>query len=239
MTSILARLVTNVGIFVRSLTGLFVINAVSWGKLVIFLTLLSSLIWRFRQKRAHTLGERLVVFTLLFSVFGLSFYRETLFDHYLAFLYPVASIFIGMFLSWVWEKKQIKLLVIPPLAVMIIAAGVNFPGKQNLGYNIYMMKRTAAEIEKRLVPGEKYNIFLISPSNDVQGLNYRYFLTVDNKAPESETEFFNFSTLYVLQDIPEDKLTFSSHYMFAIWPNRNVMDSFSIPGGPRIYVLKR
>lgn len=238
-TSVTGRLVTNLTIFVRNFTGIFSFQLTSWKKLLGFLVILVPSMVLFFKQRTHSAGERFLFLSFVFCVFGLSFYSSTLYDHYLVFMFPVVVIILGIILSSIWELKWLRPIVLLVLVGAAVLSYLHYPGKQQLGYNIFMMKRAAGEIVKRIPQDEKYNIFLFSPSGDVQGMNYRYFLVTGSNPPLSETEFFGFSRLYAIQDIPEEKLPSSSHYMFAVWPNRDVVEQFDVVDGPRVFVLKR
>lgn len=239
VSSLTGRLVTNVDILSRAFTGLFSFQLSPPTKYGAVLFLVGLLIFLVLQKRKYILGERLIFLGLLSSVLGLSFYGSTLHDHYLVFLFPFGVLLLGVLLASIWDQKFLRPMVILVLAAMAMQSWIHYPGKMQLGYNIFMMKRATQEIEKHLVPQEKYNLFLFTPTNDYQGMNYRYFLTTGKQSPESENEFLNFSTLYVIQDIPEDKINLEDHYIFAIWPNRTVIEQFDVKNGPRVFVLKR
>jgi hypothetical protein len=232
--------VSSVTLFVRNFLALFRVSATGFTKFVVFVVLFALCVWSMvKKKNAFRIGQRLLLTFLLFSCCFLSLYRLTIFDHYLGFLYPVSVLLLGMILSHMWDMKILRVCAGIFLVVCVVFSLANTPFKENLGYNIDMMKRTADAIQSHVTPGQQYNIFLYSPSLDFQGMNYRYFLTTGKQAPVSEDEFFTFPTLFVIDDLHKEDIFDTHHYMFAIWPNKNIVEKFSIPGGPGVSVIRR
>ncbi len=240
LTALKGIITSSLTLFVRNFLSLFRLTVTGTTKLLAFLFFAGSLVWFARKKKGkYIVSERLLLLFFIFSCGILSLYRLTIYDHYLGFLYPMSALLLGVILAHLSEIKLMKPFVGIALLVAVIFSLANTPFKENLGYNIDMMKRTADAIQTHVVLGTQYNIFLYSPSLDFQGMNYRYFLTTGKQAPVSEDEFFNFPTLFVLDDLHDKQIFDTHHYMFAIWPNKQVVDKFSIPGGPEVSVLKR
>lgn len=227
-------------LFVRNIVGLFSVQATGTLKFIFFAVVVSVLSSVFvGKKRPHMLAERLLIVIFTFSCVMLALYRTTVYDHYLAFLYPLGTLVLAMILSQLSERAILRPLAALCFVALIGTSLLHQPFKENLGYNIDMMKRTADEIQSRLSPGEKYNIFLYSPSHDFQGMNYRYFLTTMPLKPESEDKFFNFESLYIIDDDRTSNILDTKHYQIAVWTDRTILDQFDIPGGPTVYKLHR
>lgn len=237
--SLYGRVVSIAGIFVRNLTALFGIDPTQNIKNLLFLILLPFIVFIWRKRTKFSLSVKLLLFTYTVSVIGLSVYKGTLYDHYLAFMYPLSALVLGVFISHLWKKIILKLFVVLILLGMTYQAVSLFPGNQNLGYNVFMMKRTADAIRARLSPGETYDILLFTNTNDYQGMNYRYFLSTGDNQPASEEQINEFKTLFVLDEQNLNNPIGGPQYKIAIWPNRDIVDKFEISGGPRVFVLKR
>lgn len=240
--SALPGVVVSTGtLFVRNIAGMFLVNITGMWKLLTLLTSLGIMgqLLLSKKKREYRFGEQLLFTFFLFSCGFLALYRSSLYDHYLSFLFPIGALMFGMMLSALWDRTITRPLVALCVGAVILVSLQKTPGKENLGYNIDMMNMTAMRIQEHVVPGEKYNIFLFSPTRDYQGMNYRYFLTTGKQAPEREDEFFNFTTLFVIDDERNADIEHSNHYQLVVWPNRKVVETFEIPGGARVSVLRR
>lgn len=228
-------------LFVRNLSGLFSVYLQGGWKLFggLVVTILYARALFLQKGKTAFFGHYLLLFLFLFSCAVLALYKSTMHDHYLGFLFPIAALFWGVVIASIPKVERLFL----PLFLVFIAIFVvtlkHQPYRQDLGYNIFMMKKTALEIQTRLAKDERYNIFLFSPSNDFQGMNYRYFLTTMEHKPASENDFFNFPTLFVIDDLRDSDLVSSPQYQLVVWPQKQVTDEFVISGGPRVSILRR
>lgn len=238
-TSLWGRFVSNLDIFIRGFINLFTwmvtpsLRFLGSGLLLVGLFFLAT-----KRRKAYP-GIALLLVSLLLSALGLSLYKGTLYDYYFAFLWPLVALALGALLSLLWEYRVTKLLVVGLMAVMFWRAWQYFPGTVDLGYNIFMMRRTAEAIQTHLAPGETYDILVFTDTNDYQGMNYRYFLNTSSNKPATEEQIQEFKTLFILDEQNHANPVDGPQYKIAMWPNRKVVDHFDIPGGPRVFELKR
>ncbi len=191
------------------------------------------------KKERYKIGYQILVVTYLVSVFGLAFYRSSVFDHYIAFFFPAAFLVFGVILDrlssvrWGWGAVGFFLL---------LYFSYNIPRMplHTLGWTIHDMQRTADTIAQRVKPGEKYNIVLLSETKDIYGENYRYLLSTTANPPLRMEHFGEVETLFIIdeQKVVKD-VTSLPIYEIVVFPNHTPTEVYSVPGGPRITVLRK
>ncbi|MFZ1721137.1 MAG: glycosyltransferase family 39 protein, partial [Microgenomates group bacterium] len=136
-----------------------------------------------RSKYKHQLGLRVLLVFFLVSVGGTAFYQHTIFDHYIAYLFPIT-----MFLLAILINELLKIKIIGPIASFafmfyFIAFNLkNYP-LQSLGWTVLDMQQTTRTILDRVDQNEPYNLVLMSPTGDIEAQSYRYFLLASEKPP--------------------------------------------------------
>jgi len=101
------------------------------------------------------------------------------------------------------------------------------------------IQQTSQEILKHVKPGEKYNLVLLSESRDINGQNYRYFLTTGHTRPVSENERGEIETLFIINEEKKiSKVTDSPIYEIVVFPNKEPAEVFSIDNGQEITILR-
>lgn len=226
----------------RSLHLLF---EISIGKHRLLNTILLVLVialfsWLLRQrKHPHYLGHRLLAVSAVVTVIGLAFYRSSVFDHYIAFFFPITFLILAVALTqlsrWRWGWGLVGF-------VLLAYTGYNFAQLplRDLGWTVRDMERTAATITERVQPGEKYNIVLLSETKDVYGMNYRYFLSTSDLPPLPLDRFGEVETLFIIdeQQIVPD-VTSLPIYEIVVFPQRRPSEVYQVPGGPKVTVLRK
>ena len=109
------------------------------------------------------------------------------------------------------------------------------------GWTVTDIQRTSQAIEQRLEPGEKYNLVLLSESRDINGQNYRYFLTTGSIPPVKTEQRGEVETLFIINEEKTlEKVTDSPIYEIVVFPNKEPADVFTIEGdGPEITILRK
>ena len=128
----------------------------------------------------------IILFWYLSGLTALALYKQHIYTHYFAFLFPAVFLLIGFLIS------RYKLMGIPLLVVIVYLSFINSP----LKYQPNSQMKTVETITTSIVQksnGQKYNFSLLAKQN--YDPPYRYFLT---KADESK--------LVNLQDEVTDQL---------------------------------
>lgn len=237
LSSLPLTLMQGIAAFSERVTGgLFYAGTVGMGIVILGVALVLVAKTKHKVARANI---HLLFGSFVGSLAIVSLYHGTVYDHYLGFLFPLGALLVGYVLDVMWQKPVGKLLVIVVLVMSVFFSWDRYAGKQQLGYNIDMMKRTADEIHSRVSPNETYDILVFADTFDYQGMNYRYFLTTTDHAPASEEQIHQFKSLFVLDEQHRERPLDTPQYKIAMWPNRTVVDSFTVQGGPRGYELVR
>jgi hypothetical protein len=190
--------------------------------------------WKNRTKQP---GLVVLLAYLVTGIIGTAFYQHTVFHHYIAYLFPITVLVIGVVLDSI---LKIKFGSIAVGAFLIGFLAVNIPQIpiQDTGWTVRDMERTAQSIYQRLEPGEKYNIVLMAETGDLEGQNYRYFLTTTDKPPVKTEDRGSIETLFIIDEIKKlEDVTASPIYEIVVFPNKQPLEVYTIDGGPRITVL--
>lgn len=176
---------------------------------------------------------------ILMGILGTSLYKSTIFTHYIIYLLPLVTFYHAFVFS---KIKLTSMTTLPLIALYLAYALYNFRHLpfQAPGWQLSDIEDTADSIYQRLEPGEKYNIVLLSESGDIDGQNYRYFLSTTDIPPlpierRGETE-----TLFIInEDKILQKVTDSPIYEIVVFPDKDIKEVYTINNGPEITVLKK
>lgn len=174
--------------------------------LAIFLGAVSGLTgfyfaWKQKAWRTKNLGLTILLLWLFLGIFFIPFYRGTLHDHYLGFLFPTPFLLAGFFFSRLWVNRFGKVIVIVGLVFFL---GLNL-SKTNIfsgaGPNWQIQRtRQVSQTIAQDVGKKSFNLALVSPTGDFMALNYRYFLELFGKNPEDYGNFDKIDILYVIEE---------------------------------------
>lgn len=180
-----------------------------------------------------------VLIYLVVGIIGTSLYEHTIFDHYIAYLFPVTALIYGLVISHL-KPKLLSLVVFIVFAAYFLAYNwKNLPLK-SMGWTVTDIQKTSEEILKHVNPGEKYNLVLLSESRDIDGQNYRYFLTTGHTRPVNAENRGEVETLFIINEEKKlTKVTDSPIYEIVVFPNKEPADFFTVNNGPEITVLRR
>lgn len=196
-----------------------------------------------KQKQKKDVTGELVIASFLFTgILGTSLYKQNIYEHYIAYLFPVSFFVLGYVLQFLSTKKIIGYLGI--LTFIVLFARFNYRHAQvilnSLGWTIAHIQAVAKTIEDRVVVGEKYNIVLLNSTGDIRGQNYRYFLTASEKPPVPEDQFGEVDTLFIIDEERKiERDVDSPVYEVVTFPNKIPTEIYLIPNGPEITVLRK
>lgn len=202
--------------------------------------ILLLLVWLifFDKDNPHQAGQMVIGAYLLTGIIGTSLYEHTIFDHYIAYLFPVTFLCYGMVLDWLWEKRMAgKVLVGVAVAGF---AWYNLPRipLQDAGWTIADMERVSQEIATHVDPDKSYNITLLSESRDHYGQNYRYYLTTTDHSPVKPGET-DVEQLVIINEIGEENPLDSNIYDIVVFPNKEPQKIIQLENGPELIFLSQ
>lgn len=193
--------------------------------------------WVYKTQKKLQPGITVIMAYLVTGIIGTAFYQHTVFDHYIAYLFPIVVLILGITLDALLRFKKGFVLV---TAFLIWFSWFNISRQPltDLGWTIHGMQRTSNSIYQRVDLNEKYNIVLMSETGDIDGQNYRYFLTTTDKPPVPTEERGSVETLFIIDEEKElEDVAASPIYEIVVFPNKNPSEVYTIEGGPRITVL--
>lgn len=166
-----------------------------------------------KVKKERKSALKLVLFLMLFGCLAAGFYKETVHDHYLGFLFPAPFLLAGLFLdrlisgkSW---RKILGWIIFALLFVFNLSRtdGFSTRGNNNQIIRAKIIGKMIAEDAK----GTTFNISLISPTNDFRAMNYRYFAEIYGAQPQEFDNYDKIDTLYVITEhdkaVPTDMVS--------------------------------
>lgn len=152
----------------------------------VFLAIISiALIYLLIKKKNETKHDALVVLLafIIIGVLGATAYQHSLFTHYIAYLIPVVCICFALTLRVI--IKVLKKWSIPILLTTIIGyIAINYPLWPLKPHNLFFnTQQISAQVASLLNEDDRYEIVLLSETNDHHGQSYRYFLSTTNNPP--------------------------------------------------------
>jgi 4-amino-4-deoxy-L-arabinose transferase-like glycosyltransferase len=209
--------------------------------LVIFV-FLKQLNDKYKSKKDIT-GDIVLASFLFTGIIGTSLYKQNLYEHYIAYLFPIVFLTLGVVMNnLVSKKKYIAYLVVAFYLSLFIKFNYNHAKVilNSLGWTIAHTQGVAKTIEDRVEEGEKYNIVLLNATGDIYGQNYRYFLSTSHTPPVDQEQFGEVDTLFIIDEERKIKNeTDSPIYEIVTFPNKKPAETYFVPGGPEIIVLRK
>lgn len=197
------------------------------------------LIWILSQKRSkYRAGAVVIVCYLITGIIGTALYEHTVFDHYIAYLFPVTFLTLGLVLSWLSQRRIGLVATLLFIGYFIWINVPQLPLRES-GWTIYDMQTVTTGINQRLEPGEKYSLVLLSESKDLYAQNYRFFLSSTSTPalpPERSDEA---DTLVVINEEKLENVADLPIYEIVIFPEKNPSEVYTIDDGPEVIIFRK
>lgn len=208
------------------------------GDFSLIVLLVSSLYVIYRRSSRHHIG--LVLLLLFFSttIFGTALYQNSLFTHYILFIFPVVFWWWGYWLGELWQKWWGKGIVIITL-VSFLFYNTHHYKLSTPSWSLTDVKATSELLYDQLRDNEKYSLVLLAPSKDLYAQNYRYFLSTTDRPPLPPERAAEADTLVVINEEHVSDIAEIPIYEIVIFPNKSNPSTLSIPRGPEISIFRR
>ncbi|MDQ3009065.1 MAG: glycosyltransferase family 39 protein, partial [bacterium] len=206
---------------------------------ILLLVVVLSMIYILTQKkRKFYQGEVVITAYLVTGIIGTAMYEHAIFDHYLAYLFPVTFMLFGILLGLLASNQAGKLLT---FAAILYFLQYNLPRlpHSDAGWKLQDIKATSASIAERLSNDEQYSLVLLAPSKDLYGQNYRYYLTTLNTPPLPPERANEATTLVVINEDHTEDVASLPIYEIVTFPDKIVNQVYTIENGPEIIIYKR
>lgn len=210
---------------------------------VLVVLTLGTLIWLVSRGRSrHTFHGEVVLLTfLLVGILGTAFYPSSLFDHYIAYLFPVTFLIYGVVINaWYERLPWVGLAGGGIFSFIFIAHNLATLPFKPMDWNAENMRQLSQTIYDRVKPGEKYNLVLLSDTGDIDGQNYRYFLSTTDRPPVPTERRGEIETLFIInEDRKLKKVTDSPIYEIVVFPDKTPKEVYNGGGDIEITVLRK
>lgn len=205
---------------------------------VIFLLTMIFAIVKEKSSKKH--GYIVLFSFVITGILGTSFYRGSLFNHYISYLFPI--ILMGWAVCCITWYKIHKIALIPIAILISFFLFHNIPlwNLSDTGWSIHDMKRTSERIAEDLDPNTPYTLVLLTGTGDLHGMNYRYFLTTLGLKPLGFEDIEKAQQLVIInEDQPYFEITETAINEIQIFPSTIPEIHYTIEGGPEIIILRR
>jgi hypothetical protein len=191
-----------------------------------------------KPRRPTWPGEVVLLSYLVTGIVGTALYEHSIFDHYIAYLFPVAFLTLGLVLSRV---SRTALGAVVALGFIVFFLWYNIPRLplKTGDWTIFEMQEVTKSIHQRLAKDEKYSLVLLSPSKDLYGQNYRYFLSTTDNPPLPPERAGEADTLVVINEEHVQNVANLPIYEITIFPQKQVSESYTIDAGPEIIMFRK
>lgn len=169
----------------------------SWTILVIAVAVCSTIILAInfykslKQKNENFYKYSLLFFWLIVGVLLFGFYKKSIYDYYLAFLFPLPFILVSLFINFIYENKKhvgrLSKYLATILFVIIFLLNVQgIPFRYEPNRQLNQMK-TIADFVMTRTDAKPFNFALITGGNSDHA--YRYFFTIWSNPPKIIQDF--------------------------------------------------
>lgn len=209
--------------------------------LLITILLTGLFVYRDHKKHQPQAGVIVVIVWLLVGVLGLSFYQHSVFDHYIAYLFPATFLLFGYVFDQLIKLHKLNLIIFVGFLVFYLRYNVGQYSFQPSGPTINQLSEAAAAIHARIDAGENYTLILLSSSKDLYGMNYRYYLrTIPDKSPLSPEEHARAKKLVIIDEerVAEDPLALPIYEIVTFGPSQS-LTKFQLSNGTEVMILEK
>lgn len=176
---------------------------------------------------------------LVFGIIGTAIYREPVYNHYIAYLYPVTFLVYALVLNFLLQLNK-KVFILPIFIFLGWFLANNYqrlPLEPNYMYQ--KTKQVADQIYSSLGDGEKYEIVLLSGTKDLYGQSYRYFLSTTDKPPIIRDRGETPDTLVIIDEEKKTKdVTALPIYEIVVFPEKSINEFYGNCDKPDVYFLR-
>jgi hypothetical protein len=212
----------------------------SLNQILIGLFFVTSFVILINRKDKHRSGFFVIIVYLTVGIVGTSFYRGSLFNHYVTYLFPI------ILLAWSYVFKQwLRWSVVAVIPVSILLgvffqynlSNLNFESRD---WGLQQLEDTTNSIIENLNQDRPFTLVLLSPTGDLHGMNYRYYLTTKGFPPLGFESIQKAQTMVIInEDQPNFDPKQSDIHELKIFPSTSSEFRYTIKDGPEIIILNK
>ncbi len=139
------------------------------------------LLWQSLKNKKYSEALLVLISFLFIGILGAAAYQHSIYNHYVAYLFPVTALVLAVILNKLIQTKWLAPVGLVFIALFLKHNLTHLPLKSN---HLYKKTQAAAEMTYELIKSnESYDIVLLSETRDLYGQSYRYFLSTTDKPP--------------------------------------------------------
>ncbi len=141
-------------------------------------------VWLFIKTRKEKSSYQKYLLVLLWFVLGIGFfglYKKSIYDYYLAFLFPVPFLLVGGLLGKVWEYKKWGKYVSLAAVIVLSAISLYFTPIRTPGNQQVNQMKSISDFVLSKTGGKPFNFGIITGGNSDHA--YRYFFRLADRDP--------------------------------------------------------
>jgi len=182
-------------------------------------------------------GETVLAAYLLTGIVGTALYQQSLFDHYIAYLFPLVFLTLGALTAAVSRVTVLGKVVASGFLLLVIGLNVSMAPIEPQTWTISDVERTANTINQRLKPGQKFSLVLLSPSKDLYAQNYRYFLSTTSTPALPPELAYQADILVVINEEKVNNVADLPIYEIVTFSGKKQIEVYTIENGPEILLF--
>lgn len=178
---------------------------------VLLAGILAVVVWQLspknRKKNPHAVEFGVVALWVGTAWVGLSAYRNTIYPHYFAYLFPAVFLLIGSSLAFLMKRgKELSMAILAGFVVLCVWNVATAPYWTPKTPDIDRIKSIATDMIPFIAKDSAYNITVYNDNREYQAMKYRYFFEVFGPRPKSQYDYTHLDQLVLISEDGTDPL---------------------------------
>ena len=175
--------------------------------LVVFIVSAIFIAYTRVKKNKNSTAELILYVWIGMTIIGLCMYRNTVYPHYFAFLFPAIFLVTGMIFAHLASLRKFLLPVVwGVVALLALLNAGQLSIWRHKDSDMKLFRTIVQDISSSIKPGERYNLALLNSNREYRAMKYRYFFEVSDKQPQSQYDYMNLDKLIVVVENGEQPL---------------------------------
>ena len=185
---------------------------------------------------------QIIALFITVSTIGLSVYSGDVFEHYIAYVFPIPFIMVGIICASLIKTKNIALqgfaiLIVIGLLVLNVS---RYPQKYpTFGWQLDDIEATSQKIAQDIGPTTAYNISLLDDTHDYRAMNYRYFAELSNTNLLPQDSYQDAQVLYLITTRPEFDLETINVWEIQSFPGKTITKQWELDTNLWMYKIEK
>jgi hypothetical protein len=196
-------------------------------------------VYALSKKMLSLQGFVMMLLALLTTWIGSYLYTSSVYEHYVAFFFPIAAIVWGVGVSVVYQTSLLGKALAAGIIVFISFVNIRQAHPFTAEAKPLSRFQRVVELTKPYQIQEKYNLAMIADDREYKALNYRYFFEVSENPPAHEDDYNNLEQLIVIAETKDIDPTTLSPIEFHPLHEMKLVQKIPQTNGPDILIYNR